>query len=242
MCFKRKSLLGLKAGRPFNIEFEEHATTQGGEDYLVFRVGGVPELPKEWSLIVGDSLFDFRASLDYVAWQLVRCGTDPNPKVPENVGWPIYHTESGFLKNIGRKLPGLLPKHRTVVEASQPYHAKTGKLHPLGVLNDLSRQDKHRQIVVVFAAHKEYKVGGSIRHFTMERTVLPSSGVPVPLKQGTELIRIYGRRMNNHEPEVDVAFEGTTGVAFENGVWVLDALPRIEKRIGNILMNFEPLL
>lgn len=61
------------------------------------------------------------------------------------------------------------------------------------------------------------------------------------LKPGTELTRVFGRRTGDRVPEMDMRFEGTTGIAFENGLWVLEVLARIENRIDDILTNFEPL-
>ncbi|MGH2374503.1 MAG: hypothetical protein ACRDIC_13680 [bacterium] len=199
-------------------------------------------MPNEWNLIIGDALFNFRASLDYLAWQLFQRGTEAHTHKPELVSWPIIGKQTDATSAFKGRLPGLLPHHQTLAEACQPYTGEPGKLHPLTILNDLSRQDKHRQIVMVLAAHKEYTIRGSLRHFRCERSVLPSSEKPVPLKPGTELVTWYGKRTDDHEPEMDVHFEGTTGIAFENGLWVLEVLARIEERIGNILANFEPLM
>lgn len=220
---------------PFELKLHEDKAA----GCLVFLVGEVPAIPQEWNLIIGDSLFNFRAALDYLAWQLVQCGTDPRPKKPEDIGWPIYNDEARFWKMVDRRLPGLLPKHRTVVEAYQPY--KTTKVHPLGLLNDLSRQDKHRQLVATLAANKEYRIRGRLKSFVLERSVMPQANRPVALKPGTELARLYGKRTSDEKREMDVYFEGTTGIAFENGIWVLEALDRIGSRIGRLLGEFGTL-
>ncbi len=238
---RHKILAWIKTqgSRPiFRFELDEDASA----GCLIIRVRRVKKLPPTWSLIAGDALSNFRACLDYLAWQLVQFGANPNPKVPENIGWPIYESEIKFRASIDRKLPGLLQKHRTLVEACQPYKGEPGKLNPLSVLNDLSRHDKHRQITVLSAAHKNYKMVGRVRYFTLKRTEIPHSQTWLPLKPGTELVHLFGKRTNDREPEMDMRFKGTTGIAFENGLWVLDVLARIENRIGNILANFEPLL
>lgn len=62
------------------------------------------------------------------------------------------------------------------------------------------------------------------------------------LGPGAELMLIFGKRTGDGEPEVvNVRLEGTTGVAFENGLWVLEVLDRVENLVGNILANFERL-
>lgn len=229
-------------GQTFDVECEEYASEYAPRRrVLIYRIGQTRlGIPQDLSLIIGDAIFNFRASLEYLAWQLVRHGTMPNPKVPENVGWPIYDMEAGFLKNIDRKLPGLLKKHRALVEATQPCRGKPGKVHPLAVLNSLSRYDKHRKILVVVAAHKEYKVSNPIGNFRVENVIMPSP--PALLMQGAELVRFIGERTDDSEAEVPVRFMGAVGIAFPNGMWVLDALAHIEQAVGNILANFDPLL
>ncbi len=86
-------------------------------------------------------------------------------------------------------------------------------------------------------------VHGTVRYFSHERVATPSPSAPLMLTRGAELLRIYGKRTGDHEPEVvNVRLQGNTGVAFENGLWVLEVLAKIEERIGDILLNAEPLL
>lgn len=198
-------------------------------------------LPPTWSLIAGDAIFNFRASLDYLAWQLVQAGTQADTAKPHKVIWPIIRNEQDADETIKRRLPGILSKHRPLVEACQPYKGDPGKLNPLVVLNELSRYDKHRKITVILAKHKDYKMSGTVRHFVKERVETPSPGSPLILKPGAELLRIFGMRTDDRDPELGLRFEGTTGIAFENGLWVLDVFARVENAVGNILANFEPL-
>ena len=110
------------------------------------------------------------------------------------------------------------------------------------MLNELSRHDKHRKITVILARHKDYVVRGTVKRFVRERVETLSSDTSLILKRGAVLIRIFGQRIPNQEPELaNVVLKGTTGIAFENGLWVLDVLARVEDRIGNILLNAEPL-
>jgi hypothetical protein len=221
----------------FRVHLDEDETA----GCLVIKVRQVKRLAPTWSLLAGDALFNFRASLDYVAWQFVQVGANPNPKHPERVPWPIVAEEKDARGAMTDHLPGILPKHWALVEACQPYKTP-GKLNPLSVLNELSRHDKHRHIVMISTAHKDYKIGSRVRYYAIERTETPSSGGALMLTRATELVRIYGKRTGDHDPKlVDVRLEGRTGVAFENGLWVLEVLAKIEDRIGNTLLNAESL-
>lgn len=84
---------------------------------LILKVRRVKRLPPTWSLLAGDAVFNFRASLDYLAWQLVQAGTQANTGKPEAVMWPIILRQVDAEAAIGGRLPGILPKHRTFVEA-----------------------------------------------------------------------------------------------------------------------------
>lgn len=231
---KISTWMNAQGNRPiFSIKLDEDAS----EGCFIVRVRRVKKLPRTWSLIVGDALFNFRASLDYLAWQLVQAGTQPNTERPERVYWPIIAKESDAMGAIDDRLPGILPKHRALVEECQPY--KRSGLNPLSVLNELSRYDKHRRISVLSAANKDFKIVGRVRHFVVERTETPRPQRAFALKPGTELTRIFGRRTNKREPEMDMRFEGTMSIVFENNLWVLEVLKRVENRIGDILANFE---
>src|SRR5438552_181790 len=83
---------------------------------------GTVELPANWMLMIGDVVYNLRASLNYLAWDLVRAGSKPKPRRPQDVEFPICTKREYFDNAIGKSLPGILSKHRAVVERHQPYH------------------------------------------------------------------------------------------------------------------------
>jgi hypothetical protein len=120
------------------------------------RVYGVPSIEPEWRAIIGDCLFNLRASLDHLAWQLVILdGKEPNRQTQ----FPIR--ESPVDKK-GDPLPIQLdpaigrPDILNALEAVQPYmNPATGqptsdfRLSPLWLVNKLHIIDKHRLLLVV---------------------------------------------------------------------------------------------
>lgn len=136
-------------------------------DWKVVRIA-LGEFPIGPSIISGDLVHNLRSSLDHLAWQLVKVsGGEPG-------GWtyfPIYGNKDDFIRDVKQRAkkrgPGPLDGIEVdgpiwaLVEGYQPY--KNTKLPPwmpnpmhperwmsrltsLGIVNALSRIDKHRMI------------------------------------------------------------------------------------------------
>lgn len=205
------------------------------------RVVNVRVVPLDFSLISGDALNNLRASLDYLAWQLVAVGNDPNPKAPHRVIFPILSTESQWLSAVGDRLPGIRPEHRAIVQKHQPYIWKDkASEHPLTWLAELSRMDKHREIQLTHMRNIDFapKVRQTIG-FRIDRVeVCPASLIKV----GAELARLFGERTGEAEPKVQMSFEGSYTIAFENGLRTNATLDKIGAYISAVLREVEPLL
>jgi hypothetical protein len=126
------------------------------------------EFPIGPSIVSGDLIHNLRSSLDHLAWQLVKVSES------EPGGWtyfPIYWDEDDFIRDVKKRAkkrgPGPLDGIEVdgpiwaLIESYQPY--KNTKLPPwlkdpmhprkwmsrltfLGIINALSRIDKHRTI------------------------------------------------------------------------------------------------
>lgn len=179
-----------------------------------------------------------------MAWQMVAAGTKPQSK-GENVFFPIQTDKTKFPQQVSLRLPGVRADHLAVVERHQPYHlGADAAAHPLQVLSDLSRHDKHRSIVLVLAKNLGYsgrikRLVGWIRTGPIE---VPSRGRPSIIKAGTELLRIPGRPAPEYPHlEVDMDFEGATTIAFENGIVVMEAMNQFDGAVTTILNELTPL-
>jgi hypothetical protein len=221
---------------PYRIEFNQYDT------YLSFYIDSVDDFPKAWSLIAGDAFSNFRSALDFSAWQMVKAGSDPNPKREYEVSFPIQTDETKFPKSVKSHLPGVRPDHLAIVKKHQPYtFGKDTVRHPLAILAHLSRIDKHRRIALVLARNLQYSarvkraVGWNIDRIS-------GPGEPGRMvKTGTELFRLYGTPTHVPNIEVNVDFEGALTIAFEDGSIVMDTLSMMSSAVKIILDELTPL-
>ncbi|MGQ0549823.1 MAG: hypothetical protein ACT4PY_09190 [Armatimonadota bacterium] len=186
---------------------------------------------------------NFRAALDYVAWQLVKAGTTPTPPHPERIYFPIHETEAGFDGNVNQRLPGVDTQLRAYVEYYQPYRQRPNDpaSDPLAILADLSRRDKHRQLQLAFPGNMQFNATPTrVEHFNLSRIELPQvSGV---VQVGSELVYVYGTLIPNQEPNVELSLTATVSIAFEEGHWAKETLQAITSHVHAVLTTFEMVL
>jgi hypothetical protein len=124
----------------------------------VFDVPLEPVNP-EWPLLVGDFIYDTRASLDYLLTALIR---STGNEETETSNFPIFsikrieewqyaeerwdRDESG---RIARSLKGTPPGTKEALKPLQPFHEVPRSNpwgHPLFALQTLNNRDKHRRL------------------------------------------------------------------------------------------------
>lgn len=224
---------------PYRREFKFHP----GEGRFVWKVTSVPELPVGWGVIAGDALTNFRAALDYVAWQLVKAGTTPHPPHPERIYFPIHQAEAGFDGNVNQRLPGVDTQFRAYVEYYQPYRQRPNDpaSDPLAILAELSRRDKHRQLQLAFPGNMQFNATlVKVEHFAPDRIELPQrTGV---VQVGSELVYVYGTPTPNQQPNIELSLTATMSIAFEEGHWVKETFQAITSHIHAVLTTCEMLL
>lgn len=120
---------------------------QDTEQVWIFR-GETPRVPLEWSVRIGEILYNLRSALDHLVWQLVLA----NEQTPgSRNAFPIIHQESGWHSRANRDLKGVSAETREVIRRLQPY---TGGLNlPFDVsaylyLHTLCNIDKHRHLIL----------------------------------------------------------------------------------------------
>lgn len=141
---------------------------------LVYTVRVVENPPIAWSLVIGDCLQNMRSALDHLAWQLAIRGLaernenrEPVPATafPISPNPDIYFERSKKTGNpTGRsgliRVQDMPARAQTLIESLQPYYSgeDMGR-HPLRVLNELARFDRHRVMTFVGAVHHSLTLG-----------------------------------------------------------------------------------
>jgi len=196
-------------------EFDE------SENTTYFRLGPLPEIPAELSLIAGDAAHALRTSLDYLACELVRDESN-NPK---NVYFPICETATKYATDSPSKTKGMSTTAKATIDRLKPYGGGT---EYLWALHYLDITDKHRLLVTVGA-----RVG--IIHVSPGRTPTPVGFLtdsPV-LQEGDILGHLAGNHVgtSNMTFELDIAlgepdaFEGQPVLdVFRNMVTIVEAI------------------
>jgi hypothetical protein len=114
------------------------------------------DLPREaLSLELGEMLYQLRAALDSLVYELaiIDSGQNPPPDA-DKLEFPIRSSKSSF-DQAAWKIAPLSKLHRDMVESVQPYDvAQRPEGHrvaaqALEVINDLARKDRHRGLRVV---------------------------------------------------------------------------------------------
>lgn len=122
------------------------------------RAIGVKPIPSEFSLRLGEMLYQLRSALDACIYQATVYATQSDPPPKEtSLEFPITNDAKEFLQLAKRRLWGLPQNLKDAIERMQPYN--TPQMPPeqmvssinrcLGILNDLSRKDRHRRLHVV---------------------------------------------------------------------------------------------
>jgi hypothetical protein len=112
----------------------------GAPSKLVYRVRGVPRVDPEWSAIVGDYLINLRAALDHLAWQLVLLdGGQPTRATSFPIGDPAN----------ARILPHISADASAILNSVMPFEPAHREHHPLWLLSDFCRIDRHRLLLVL---------------------------------------------------------------------------------------------
>lgn len=112
----------------------------------IFRIYGRSEQLGGLSVVAGEVIHHFRASLDNLVCALAEEGGE---RINRSHSMPIKMSRKSFDKACESGcVAGLSPRALEIIEAAQPYHSPDPALNLLAIIDDLDIQDKHRGIFV----------------------------------------------------------------------------------------------
>ena len=196
----------------------------------VWRVAGpCVEPPERLVTLAGDALFDYRASLDHLAWEFVKAeGSNPD----DYTEFPIFNDPGKFEKSWHRRLPGLSNAGLEAIRQFQPCFAPNPHwATAMSDLYELHIVDKHRHLNLVSTATAGglFASGGPL-----EDRETPSATIHNgPIQEGTILARTRSWFPAEYSPVFDAAF-------VETGRGIQMTLSQISDTIGrNIIPELE---
>lgn len=109
----------------------------------VWRGGIRHKPPREWSPVIGDCLNNLRSSLDQIAWGLAEGRGD------RFTAFPIFRDENDYRRVAPeRHLKQVRQDAHDIIQSFQPYlHVKGPEAHFLSLLDRLTNEDKHRELL-----------------------------------------------------------------------------------------------
>ena len=122
-------------------EIDQDADTQA----WIYRETA-PDVPIEWSVSVGEILYNLRSALDHLVWQLVLAnGSQPGSRTE----FPIVKDPTGWEAAANRRLEGIGGGAKDRIQRLQPYTGGYGLDLDVGsfwTLHNLCNIDKHRHL------------------------------------------------------------------------------------------------
>jgi hypothetical protein len=164
------------------------------------KVAYVPEIPDPLALMLGDALYNLRASLDYLVQELiVIAGNEPS----RQAAFPIFDTANEYWEGMAKKVKGMRQTAIEAINRVQPYQGGFG--NTLWQLHRLNNIDKHRVLLTIALinsgrimtpseeqqfAERFKRVHGAYPTGTSQWRFRRGKDAPVPLKAGDILLKV----------------------------------------------------
>jgi hypothetical protein len=205
----------------------------------VARVTKLPRLQTDYGLALGDTIQNFRAALDHLAWCLVKLGNDPRPANPQSVYFPMARSGKSFRGRISEWLPGVPQGYRAIIRRYQPYRSGD-RAKSIRWLRNLSNTDKHRILIpaVVSLGQANLSVIANWPMQQMDQLVKGRRALNV----GTPLLRVSLFPVLGTQCQVQVQGNIACFPSLGYGAPVGDALTLIRSTVFEILDTFDKLL
>jgi hypothetical protein len=220
------------------VAVDIHRESPNGTN-AVARITKLPNLRTDYGLALGDTIQNFRAALDHLAWCLVKTGDDPRPAEPQRVYFPMAASGRSFKGRINEWLPGVSREYRAIIRRYQPYR-RGDRPKALRWLRNLSNTDKHRVLIPAIVSLGQVNL--------QVTTNWPIQGIkPLitghrALNVGTPLLRVSLLPILGTDCQVQVNGNLASFPSLGYGVPIDQALPMIRDTVLEILSTFDGLL
>lgn len=225
---------------------------------LIYYIESVQETPLSIALLTGDILFNLRAALDHLAFQLVLAnGCTPT----KQTYFPISDDATKYKTEAPRKVRGMSPAAIKAIDEVKPYEGGNDRLWQLHRLNAI---DKHRVLVTVgssiaYHSFPQILTRGLIEAIRDQQPVptewdliIARQGYggltmrPVdrqcPLKAGDELVLSFAPILDIDE-KMQIAFEiAINEPPIIESEPLLPTLMEMTDRTNDLIFNFKSLL
>jgi len=199
-------------------------------------LSGVPPVPVDMSVVLGDCIHNFRSSLDHLMNGLAVMN---GKKRSKKTVFPILRTpgwDGSDKADARRALKTIAMRHQGIIKAAQPHHGWNGPgRHPIEELHDLDIIDKHRDFntTVVMPIGTEFNIVEQVDCEVVE--VIPM-GLGRRLEPGAVIGQI---RINATGPNPQVSMEAvfTPTIEFEDGREIIGAMEAIGNYIFSALLS-----
>jgi hypothetical protein len=186
--------------------------------------------PARFALMLGDCVYNIRAALDNLAYELAVAahrGKPLPPKSADQSAFPIFTSRRKFRKQRKGKIGGMVPRAQATIQMLQPYRRwNKGTSDSLWIIDRLSNIDKHRlphfQLMLPAGGIFDAASLGVLSRIEIEW----ESG---PVKSGTVIARYVPVGDVPHS-EMDVYFSPLLTIGFG------DSLPIVEHKLAFILL------
>jgi hypothetical protein len=207
------------------------------------RLGRLSEPPRrEWSLVIGDCVQNFRSALDHMVWQLApESARIANPTALE---FPIFSDPSRYASAAPNRIRSVPAAAQKIIEAVQPFNHSERAKDPLWQLHKLSNIDKHRRLHVGDVSLEAVTI--DVRG-TRLQTTWRAAPPAVRAHRGLVLARIAEAEMRRFGERATVQVQPSAflTIAFEDsedvtGEGVIGTLRGIRERVGLVLDQLDP--
>jgi hypothetical protein len=186
--------------------------------------------PWTWPLLVGDIVHAFRASLDYLVWELARLNLrhqgktgDPSRRTQFPIVWDLDkwpEIAADRLRDVGEE-------HWGTIDDFQPYKADDPLQEPLAWLARLSNQDKHQALNLVL-------VQAGLMHQSLEEALMGWAFIGSSHQMRLTIRSPEGEKKDEFGAKATfhISLEGRERID-----WILDGIGPV---VTEIVRAFEP--